>query len=58
MSPYDSQDLTEVIEPSEGEYIVLRSPDTAEDKPDYREMARFGTAEQAARFLEAGAAAD
>lgn len=57
MSPYDSEDLTEVIEMSDGEYIVMRSPDVAEDKPRYVELARFVTAEQAARFLEAGAAA-
>lgn len=53
MSPYDGEDLSEIIETSDGEYIVMRSPDTAEDKPDYRELARFGTAERAARFLQA-----
>jgi hypothetical protein len=58
MSPYDSEDLTEIIVPSEEEYIVMRSSDAAEDKPRYVELARFDTAERAARFLEAGGAAD
>jgi len=54
MSPYDSEDLTEIVVQDEDGYAVLRSPDEADDKPRYVELARFDTAEQAASFLEAG----
>jgi hypothetical protein len=54
MSPYDSDDLTEVIEEIEGVFVVQRSPDTAEHKPDYAEIARLESAEQARKFMEAG----
>jgi DNA-directed RNA polymerase subunit RPC12/RpoP len=38
MSPYDSDDLTWLIEgpDDEGVYTVMRSPDDAEDSPNYR----------------------
>ena len=38
MSPYDSEDLTLVVEQKGGEYVVLESPDAAEHEPDYREL--------------------
>lgn len=41
MSPSDSDDLTEIIEESDGVYVFLRSPDTAEHSPDYSEIARI-----------------
>ena len=41
MSPYDSDDLTDVILHSGGMFVVLHSPDTAEHDPDYAEVARF-----------------
>jgi len=54
MSPYDSNDLTEVVEEVEGAFVVQRSPDTAEHKPDYIEIGRFESRERARAFLEAG----
>jgi hypothetical protein len=41
MSPIDSENLTEVTERDGDEFVRLRSPDTAEHDPDYREVARF-----------------
>ncbi|HZP78736.1 MAG TPA: hypothetical protein VFB45_21545 [Pseudolabrys sp.] len=51
MSPEDSDDLTEVITCSGDEFVIYRSPDTAEHKPDYRELGRFPTLEKAEAFL-------
>jgi len=51
MSPYNSDDLTEVIKEDGGEFVVMQSPETAEHSPDYRELKRFATREQAERFL-------
>jgi hypothetical protein len=42
--------LTVVVEPEGTEFIVLRSPETAEHDPDYREVARFLTREMAEAF--------
>jgi hypothetical protein len=50
-SPEDSEDLTEVIERDGADFVVLRSPDTAEDDPDYKEIGRFPTEEAARAFL-------
>ena len=54
MSPYGSEDLTEIIEPRDGAFVVLRSPETAEHEPDYRELAIFPTQEQALSYLRSG----
>jgi hypothetical protein len=51
MTPYDSNDLTTVVEKSDGEFVVLWSPETAEHDADYRELGRFPTLAQAERFL-------
>jgi hypothetical protein len=51
MSPYDSDDLTEVIEPDGGEFVVLRSAETAEHEPAYRERGRFSSLAEAQAFL-------
>jgi hypothetical protein len=53
MTPYDSVDLTTLIEEEGKEFIVLRSPETAEHKPDYRELGRFPSREKALEFLSA-----
>jgi hypothetical protein len=50
MTPYNSEDLTTLIEKKDGSFIVLRSPDTAEHQPDYRELGRFPTEQQAKDF--------
>jgi len=51
MTPTRSEDLTELIEEENGEFVVIRSPDTAEHDPDYQEVGRFSTRAQAERFL-------
>ncbi len=51
MSPYKSDDLTEVIEWDGDKFVVLRSPETAEHDPDYRELGKFPTHRQAETFL-------
>jgi len=51
MSPCHSEDITEFIERDGDEFVVLRSPDTAEDDPDYRELGRFITRAEAETFL-------
>ena len=43
MAPYDSEELTTLIEEERGEFVVLWSPETAEHDPDYRELRRFPT---------------
>lgn len=53
MSPYDSDDLTDVIVEKNGQFVVLWSPETAEDRADYRELARFVTRTEAEAFLAA-----
>jgi hypothetical protein len=47
----DSDDLTVIVERDGSEFVVLRSPDTAEHDPDYREVGRFPTHEQANKYL-------
>lgn len=54
MSPYDADELTEVIREKNGEFVVLWSPETAENKPDYRELGRFATHAEAEAFLAMG----
>lgn len=50
-SPVTSEDLTNIYIEEQSEFVVLRSPETAEDKPRYAEVARFPTAELAAKFV-------
>ncbi|WP_407148775.1 hypothetical protein [Bradyrhizobium sp. ORS 86] len=52
MSPFKSEDRTELIEQDGNEFIVMRSPDSAEHDPDYEEVGRFATRVQAEQFLE------
>ena len=54
MSPYDSDELTEVIEQDGEQFVVLWSPETAEHSPDYRELGRFPTRAAAEAFLATG----
>lgn len=51
MTPYESDDLTTVIEPDGGEFVVFWSPETAGHDPDYCELGRFLTRDQAEAFL-------
>ena len=51
MSPYSSDDLTTIIEPDDGQFVVLWSPEMAEHKPDYCELGRFPTRADAEAFV-------
>jgi hypothetical protein len=51
MTPFDSENLTELIEQDGDQFVAIRSPDTAEHDPDYREVGRFPTREKAEEFL-------
>jgi hypothetical protein len=51
MSPYDSDDLTHVIEQDGNRFVVLRSPEAAEHCPDYFELASFPNRVDAERYL-------
>lgn len=53
-SPYKSDDLTEVLREDHGQFVVMRSPDNAEHRPDYVALARFTSAELAMRFMVDG----
>jgi hypothetical protein len=51
MSPFDSEDLTELVAQDGEEFVAIRSPSSAEHDPDYRELGRFPTREKAEEFL-------
>ena len=51
MSPFKSDDLTELVAPDGDQFVVLRSPDNAEDDPDYEEVGRFLTRAKAEAFI-------
>jgi hypothetical protein len=51
MSPFDSQNLTDIVEQDGKEFIAIRSPNSAEHDPDYQELGRFPTHEAALEFL-------
>ena len=53
MSPFDSEILTGLIKRDGDEFVAIRSAETAEHDPDYREVGRFPTREQALQFLAA-----
>jgi hypothetical protein len=52
MSPFDSQNLTELVAQDGQEFIALRSPSSAEHDPDYIELGRFPTRKKAEEFLD------
>lgn len=51
MSPFDSENLTELVEQAGNEFVAIRSPTSAEHAPDYRDVGRFPTREKAEEFL-------
>ena len=53
MTPYNNEDLTILIEEEGREFVLLRSPETAEHDPDYRELGYFPSREKALEFLSA-----
>ena len=54
MSPFKSENLTEIIERRRNGYAVLWSPETAEHYPDYRELGIFPSKAEAEIFLRTG----
>jgi hypothetical protein len=53
-SPYESDDMTEVVCESDRGYDVYRSPEKADDRPRYQFIASFQSADLAARFVRDG----
>ena len=53
VSPLASDDLSEVITRQGDAFVVFRSPDTAEDTPDYQQAGIFSTLEMAGANLNA-----
>jgi hypothetical protein len=51
MSPCHSEDMTEFIARDGNEFAVFRSPESAEEEPDYEEVGRFPTRAKAQEFL-------
>jgi hypothetical protein len=51
MRPYDSDDLTEIIEEREGQFLVYRSLVSAGHYPNYERIAKFPTLTQAKMYL-------
>jgi hypothetical protein len=52
MSPYNSDDLTEIVEERAGSFIVRRSRGSAGHAADYEDIAPFSTVEEAEAFLQ------
>jgi hypothetical protein len=52
MEPYHSIDLTEIIVDDDDSFVVLRSPESAEDSPDYAAVIDFATRQEAETFFE------
>ena len=53
-SPVESEDLTEVAWRTPRGIVLMRSPASAEDRPDYEEVALFDTWLHAKRYVYAG----
>ncbi len=53
-SPVSSEDLTEIIDAADKQFLVLRSPETADDRPRYKPIASFRSADLAVRFVRDG----
>ena len=51
MSPFDSENLAELIEQDGNEFVAIRSSNSAEHDPDYHELGRFPSLEKAEEFL-------
>jgi hypothetical protein len=55
MSPMKSDDLTEIIFPRDGSFVLLQSPATAEHVPGYVEVRQFASLGEAEAYLTAEA---
>ena len=54
MTPFKSDDLTTVIERDGKQFVVLWSPETAEEDPEYCKLGSFSTQQEARAFLASG----
>jgi hypothetical protein len=52
MSPYESEDLTEIVEQHDDEFVALRSPEAEEHCPNYQELGRLVTCAEAQAFFD------
>jgi len=52
MVPFDADDLTFLIDQRPNLYVVLQSPEIAEDAPDYVEVAEFPAQAQAKSYVD------
>ena len=52
MSPHDSEDLSKIITFDGDEYVLFCSPESAGHSPEYREVGRVKSDEQALAFLK------
>lgn len=52
-SPFESEDLTYIIDDEGTHFVVLKSPDEAEDAPAYREVIRFLSKSWAEAYIRA-----
>jgi DNA-directed RNA polymerase subunit RPC12/RpoP len=52
MSPCDSDDLTYLIKEDDGEFVVLRSADDAEDSPRYQRVFRTNSKQTAQEWID------
>jgi hypothetical protein len=53
MTPFNSEDLTELVVEEGGKFVVLRSSEEAEDDPDYEELSDAGCGERISAILSA-----
>jgi hypothetical protein len=54
MSPYESDDLTEIVHRRGDSFIILQSSIQAEHAPEYLEIAAFSSLEEAEAYLRDG----
>jgi hypothetical protein len=52
VSPWNSDDLTEIIRERAGRFVVLQSPPTATDGPAYEPIAEFASFPEAKAFFD------
>ena len=50
-TPVESEDLTFQVVADAGAFVVLKSPDGAEHRPDYEEIRRFASEALAKQFV-------
>jgi hypothetical protein len=51
MTPVSSDDLTEVVFPRDGRFVLMQSPATAEHAPAYVEVGQFNSLREAEAYL-------